>query len=68
MTPPGGVKRSSELRKIILEIMNQAKYESLKKRRVIGISNVPLRGIDDSEKMLQYKEEELSFFKLQKDF
>lgn len=62
MTAPGGVEKSVQLRDRINELLAKPRYFLLVDRRMVEMSFVPLRGIDDSEKMLEYTEEELQVF------
>ncbi len=62
MTPPGEIERSLKMKSNIeklesLKEIQQASYEGF-----IGVTLVPLRGIDNSEQLLDYTEEELKAF------
>lgn len=62
MTPPGGLDVSKGLDEKVKTLMESPKFEGVRKFSHIKCSFVPLRGIDDSEQILEYTEDELNFF------
>ncbi|MCO4753584.1 MAG: radical SAM protein [Bacteriovoracaceae bacterium] len=62
MTPPGGLEKSRAFNEKVQALIAQDRYVSLRDSRKIGTSFVPLRGIDDSENILEYTDAEIEFF------
>ena len=64
MTPPGKLKEVKQFAKRIVDL-NRLDKPGANGRMKGCISFVPLRDVDESDRMVEYKEEELKFFKQQ---
>ncbi len=64
MTPPGKLKEVKQFAKRIVDL-NRVDKPGANGRMKGCISFVPLRDVDESDRMVEYKEEELKFFKQQ---